>query len=85
MAILDSTHWRDAARTPRFYFMDAMAAFPIMLFLMHMSLWTFVTSLVFISFFVLLEKFKFTIPVFTRWFKATLAGPLRLSKPWWYA
>lgn len=81
--ILESTHWRDAARTPRFYFMDAYAVFPIAIFLTHMSLTTLLISFVFISFFVMLEKFKFTIPVFRRWFRATLAGPLRIAKPWW--
>ncbi len=83
MAILESTHWRDAARNPRFYFMDAFAAFPILFFLMHISLWSFIVSVLCISFFVMLERFKFTIPVFSRWLKATLAGPLRIAKPWW--
>ena len=81
--ILDTTHWRDAARTPRFYFMDAYAVFPLFIFLMHMSVKTLLISFLFISFFVMLERFKFTIPVFRRWFRATLAGPLRTAKPWW--
>ena len=83
MAILDTTHWRDAARTPRFYFMDAWSALPFLFFLLHMRLWTFILSLVFTLFFIILEKFKFTLPVFGRWIKATLAGPLRMAKPWW--
>lgn len=83
MAILETTHWRDAARTPRFYFMDAWAALPFLFFLMHMRLWTFILSLVLTFFFIILEKFKFTLPVFSRWLKATLAGPLRTAKPWW--
>jgi intracellular multiplication protein IcmT len=83
MAILETTHWRDAARTPRFYFMDAWAALPFLFFFLHMRLWTFILSLVFTLFFIILEKFKFTLPVFSRWLKATLAGPLRMAKPWW--
>ena len=85
MAIRDSTRWRDVARTPRFYFMDAWSALPLLLFLMHMRLWTFVFSIVCISFFIILEKFKFTVPVFFRWLRATLAGPLRSARPWWRA
>jgi intracellular multiplication protein IcmT len=83
MAILDSTHWRDAARTPRFYFMDAFAAFPLLLFLLHIKLWTFLTAIAFIGFFIILEKFKFTVPVFFRWLRSTLAGPHRGARPWW--
>lgn len=83
MAILETTHWRDAARNPRFYFMDALAAFPILLFLMHMSFKTLGISAFFITFFIGLERFKFTIPVFFRWLRATIAGPVRTSRPWW--
>jgi intracellular multiplication protein IcmT len=83
MAILETTHWRDAARTPRFYFMDAWSALPFLFFLLHMRLWTFILSLLFAFFFIILEKFKFTLPVFKRWFKATLAGAWRTARPWW--
>lgn len=83
MAILESTHWRDAARTPRFFFMDAFAAFPLLLFLLHIRLWTFLLALGFIAFFAILERFKFTLPVFFRFVRSFLAGPLRMAKPWW--
>ena len=83
MAILESTHWRDASRTPRFYFMDAFAALPLLIFCMHIKIWTFLTALAFIAFFVILEKFKFSVPVFFRWFRCTLAGPIRIARPWW--
>ena len=76
-------HWRDAARTPRFYFMDSLAAFPLLLFFLHMRLWTFILVLCIIIFLVILERFKFTLPVFKRWLFATLAGPIRVAKPWW--
>jgi len=51
MAILETTHWRDTSRTPRFYFMDAFAAFPILLFFLHIRLWTFLTAICLIIFF----------------------------------
>jgi len=76
-------HWRDCARTPRFFFMDAYAFFPLFLFVLHIRLWTFLTALGFMAFFILLERFKFTIPVFARWVRSTLAGPLRVAKPSW--
>jgi intracellular multiplication protein IcmT len=76
-------HWRDSARTPRFYFIDSLAAFPLLIFLLHIRLWTFILALAVIGFLMILERFKFTLPVFFRWMRATLAGPLRIAKPWW--
>lgn len=78
-----SANWRDVARTPRFFFMDSLAAFPLLIFFLHIRLWTFLTALGIIIFLVILEKFKFTIPVFKRWLGASIAGPLRIAKPWW--
>ncbi len=85
MAVLDSTHWRDAARNPRFYIMDALAALPLLLFMLHITLWTFLTALGFIAFFTILERFNFTVPVFFRWLRSTLAGSIKSAKPWWRA
>lgn len=83
MSTDDNTHWRDSARRPRFYIIDAFTVFPLVLFFLHMSLTTFLIALVFICFFMILERFKFTVPVFFRWFRSSLAGPLRIAKPWW--
>ncbi|MEY3183086.1 MAG: hypothetical protein RLZ35_1071 [Pseudomonadota bacterium] len=83
MAYDESTHWRDSSRTPRFFFMDAKAAFPLVLFLLHMRLVTFLIALGFIVFFSILERFQFTVPIFLRWIKSTLSGPDRISRPWW--
>jgi len=83
MAFDDTTHWRDASRTPRFFFMDAKAAFPLILFLLHITWTTFFIALAFCIFFSILERFKFTVPVFLRWTKAQLAGTDRISRPWW--
>ena len=78
-----NTHWRDSARSARFFFVDARAAFPLLLFLMHMKLWTFIIAIVTMIFFALLEKYGFTLPVFGRWFRNFLAGPNKSAQPWW--
>lgn len=84
MAKVDAeAHWRDISRTPRFYIMDSLAALPLVLFILHIRLWTFLTALAIIIFLMVLERFKFTLPVFSRWVRSTLAGPLRVAKPWW--
>lgn len=78
-----AAHWRDSSRTPRFFLVDALAAIPLVLMLLHIKLWTFITALVIICFFGILEKFKFTVPVFLRWLKCFIGGPLKTAYPWW--
>ena len=79
----ENTHWRDSARTPRFFFMDAYAVFPLFVFFLHMTFMTLGIALTTTAFFILLERYKFTIPVFKRFMRSTLAGPLRIAQPWW--
>lgn len=77
------THWRDSARNPRFFLVDARAAFPVFLFLMHIRYWTAILAFVSIAFFGILERFGFTLPIFGRWLRCIFAGPRKLSIPWW--
>lgn len=78
-----NAHWRDSARTAKFFFVDAKAAFPILLFLMHIKIWTFVIALVIMTFFTVLNRFGYTIDVFLRIFRSMLAGPRKAAIPWW--
>lgn len=75
--------WRDSARNPRFFVVDALAAFPLILFLLHIRLWTFYLAILAIIFFAVIERFNFTIPIFLRWARSTLAGRIRVAKPAW--
>ncbi len=75
--------WRDSARNPRFFFIDALAALPLVLFLLHIKKWTFFLALATMLFFGILEKFKFTVPIFMRFFRSTLAGKVRVARPVW--
>ncbi|MGL5741197.1 MAG: IcmT/TraK family protein [Legionella sp.] len=79
----DSAHWRDSARSARFFIVDARAAFPIFLFLMHIRIWTGVLVLVSAVFFGIIEHYGFTVPVFLRWTRGFLAGNHKSSQPWW--
>ncbi len=78
-----NAHWRDSARTPKLFFMDAYSAFPLLFFILHIRWWTFFTCIAAIAFFVILEKFGFTVPVFRRWIRAFFAGNHRTPRPWW--
>jgi intracellular multiplication protein IcmT len=76
-------HWRDSARPARFFLVDYRAAFPLLLFLLHIRLWTFSLALGTMFVFYLLERYGFSVPVFLRLVRSWLAGPRKHSKPWW--
>jgi intracellular multiplication protein IcmT len=79
----DSAHWRDSARTARFFIVDARAAFPLLLFLLHIRWWTFWVALVTMFFFAMLERYGFTLPIFFRFARSFLAGRYKSAAPWW--
>lgn len=83
MAINDAHHWRDSIRQARFFFVDAIAALPLLFVFLHIRGWTIMLALSVMIFFAILEKFKFTVPVFTRFVRSTLAGPTKYARPWW--
>lgn len=78
-----TAHWRDSARTARFFMVDARAAFPIFIFLMHIKVWTGMLVVVSAVFFGVIEHYGFTVPVFLRWLRGVAAGPVKSSQPWW--
>lgn len=78
-----SAFWRDSARSPRFFMVDAYAALPLVLFLLHIRAWTFYLALTAIVFFAILERFNFTVPVFFRWLRSTIAGRVKVAKASW--
>lgn len=79
----ESSHWRDSARSARFFMVDARAAFPLFLFLMHIRIWTGLLVLISAVFFAILEHYGFTVPVFLRWLRSFLAGGIKSAQPWW--
>ncbi len=78
-----TAHWRDSARSPRFFLIDARAAFPIFIFLLHIKLWTGTLVVVSAIFFSTIEHYGFTVPIFFRVLRNFLAGSLKSSQPWW--
>jgi intracellular multiplication protein IcmT len=79
----ETSHWRDSARSPRFFLVDARAAFPIFLLFMHFRTWTVILAVVSIIFFGVLEHYGFTVPVFLRSIKTFIAGKVKSAQPWW--
>lgn len=76
-------HWRDSARNVRFWFLDYRATFPLLFFLLHIRIWTFLMALVAMVFFGLIERYGFTLGVFLRWLRCYIGGNRKFAKPWW--
>jgi intracellular multiplication protein IcmT len=76
-------HWRDSARNVRFWIVDFRATFPLLIFLLHIRLWTFIFAILATGFFALLERWGFTVAVFLRWVRCYIAGPRKIAQPWW--
>jgi len=76
-------HWRDSARLPKFFIFDATAAFPLLLFLLHIKMWTFVVAVSAMCFFTVLNHFGYTAIVFLRAIRSFFAGKRKVAIPWW--
>jgi intracellular multiplication protein IcmT len=77
------SHWRDSARPVKFFIVDAQAGFPILLFLVHIRMWTLVLAVIAMLFFTLLNRFGFSVIVFARLLRSVAAGNRKIAKPWW--
>ncbi|MGD9592082.1 MAG: IcmT/TraK family protein [Candidatus Berkiella sp.] len=77
-----TAHWRDSGRIPKFFFMDAYSAIPLLLFLLHIRLWTFALACCVCLFFVILNRFGFSLPIFVRWLRSFVAGKDRYARTW---
>lgn len=75
--------WRDSARFPKFFIFDSRAVFPLMLWLLHFKVWTFIVAILAMGFFSLLLRFGFTVNTFLRWVRTTIAGRRKAAIPWW--
>jgi intracellular multiplication protein IcmT len=75
--------WRDSARFPKMFIFDSRAVFPVLFFFLHITLWTFIVVVIAMIFFTLLLRFGFTISIFLRWVRSTIAGRRKAAIPWW--
>ncbi|OGT52830.1 MAG: phosphoesterase [Gammaproteobacteria bacterium RIFCSPHIGHO2_12_FULL_41_15] len=83
MQTINEAHWRDSARSVRFFIWDGKTAFPMLLFLLHIQWWTLIVAVITMLFFTLLNRYGFSIDVFGRWFRSVIAGSRKIAIPWW--
>ncbi len=81
--VRSDAHWRDSARSIRFFFWDGKAVFPMVFFLMYMRVWTLIFALSTMMFFSVLIRYGFTPVVFLRWVRSVFAGRRKMAVPWW--
>ena len=79
----ENAHWRDTAREAKFFMIDWTAALPIMLWLVHISMTTFLIALMATVFLAALNYKKYTIMVFFRIVRSLFSGKRKLASPWW--
>ncbi|MFI4957201.1 MAG: IcmT/TraK family protein [Gammaproteobacteria bacterium] len=79
-----TAHWRDSSRSVRFFFVDYRALFPLLILIFLPRLWTFGVAVFGITFFMILERYGFTVNVFLRLARGLLGGPFKIARPWWY-
>lgn len=75
--------WRDSARPARLWIFDYRTSFPLLLFLFHITTWTFVLAIGVMGFFSIIAHFGFTISVFGRAVRSWFAGRRKMATPWW--
>ena len=80
---ISTASWRDSARSTRFWIFNSSTAFPLLLCLFNIKLWTFILAVSVMAFFLMIEYYGFTPAVFGRFVRSLLAGKRRVSRPWW--
>lgn len=71
-------HWRDSALTPRFFTVDARAAFFIIIFMMRPNRYTFGAVLIVLLILSILNYYKFTLMASIRLLRGFLTGPKKV-------
>lgn len=69
----NDVYWRDTARHPRFFLVDARVAYAFLLVLFHIRIWTILTALSVMIFLWVVEMFGLSPPVALRTFYIYIA------------
>lgn len=83
MQTINEAHWRDSARSIKFFIWDGKLAFPIILPIIFPRIWTLIFAVVAIIFFSILNRYGFTPMVFLRWLRSKIAGKRKHVNPVW--
>ena len=76
-------NWQDTGRETRLWIMSSTTSFPLLLFLVNISWTTFFIVVATMVVFFVLEYYGFKAPVFLRFVRSLIAGPVKSARPWW--
>ena len=76
--------WRDTGLAPQFLGVDAFAAIPFVIFIVHMRGWTLMLALFSTAMFWVLSRFGYTVPRLWNLLLAKVTGVRVVARPWWY-
>ncbi len=71
-------HWRDSAHTPKFFVVDARAAFAVLLVLFRPHWWTLGVAVAFVCFLMFLNYLGLSISVAGRIVRSWISGPKKM-------
>lgn len=80
MSRTQNNYWRDTALAPKLWIIDYKCAFLVIIFLLHIKLYTFVILVACLIFFGILEKYNLDILNFVKLIRFKLAGRIRKIK-----
>jgi intracellular multiplication protein IcmT len=72
-----SAHWRNTFKSPRFFIVDARISVFLLVFLMHIRLWTFLILVVTAAIFYIVERRGYAFESAIRALRLKIAGPIR--------
>lgn len=76
------THWRNTMKSARFFALDARAAFPFLLVLIHIRWWTIGVAFVTTILFWLAERLGLKFDAALRAVRAWFVAPFRPAQPY---
>lgn len=75
------SHWRYTFKPARFFMLDARVSVAILIFILHIRLWTFLVVLGVIAIFYWVERFGYDFPSAIRAARLYFAGRIRPPLP----
>ena len=70
-------HWRYTFKPARFFMLDARASIVILLFLLHIRVWTFALAVFVVGLFYWVERYGYDFPSAIRAIRLYLSGKIR--------
>jgi intracellular multiplication protein IcmT len=83
MAVDSNSHWRDSARSVKFFMLEGEAVFPFIILLIHWSFWTLGIAIGATLFFSVLIHYGLNMRTFFRILRSFIAGKRKYVHPWW--